>query len=82
MSRKIEGIWVDVRAEGEAIGEARGRAEGEARGEAKGRAEGRTETIRDFVRSSRKSRMSRKRILASLERHFSLKGEEAMSFLL
>ncbi len=72
-------------AEGKAVGIAEGKAvgiaEGEARGKAVGIAEGKSETIREFVRSYRRSRMSRKRIQTFLVKHFSLKPEEAMTYL-
>ncbi len=81
MKQKLEGIWLDVWAKAKDEGIAEGKAEGRAEGVAEGEAKGRAETIREFVQSNRKSRMSRKRILSSLEKHFSLKPEEAMSYL-
>ena len=77
MCQAIEELFADARAEGRAEGEAEGRAEGEA----KGRAEGRAEDICNIVFFFRQKRMSEKRIISSLAQIFSLKPEEARSFL-
>ena len=89
MCQAIEELFADARAEGRAEGEAKGRAEGEAKGraegraegEAKGRADGRVEDICNIVFFFRQKRMSEKRIISSLVQIFSLKPEEARSFL-
>ncbi len=69
MCQAIEELFADARAEGKAEGIAEGKAEGKA------------EDIRNTIHFFRQSRMSEKRILSSLAKIFSLKPEEARSFL-